>query len=193
MQMQYKSFIDQDVHDAAICLRQGGVICYPTDTIWGLGCDATNSDAVSKIYKIKGRDTSKSMLILVGDIEAVRNYVDWLPDIAIDLFNTTTEPLTIILQGAKNLAHNLPASVKSIGVRIVKHAFCTPLFNVFGKPIVSTSANFSGQIPPASFGEIDEKLLDTVDYVVKANRTQVPGKSSKIIMITSDNQIKQIR
>lgn len=185
--------ISEDIENAANHLQRGGVICYPTDTIWGLGCDATQADAVDKIYKIKHRDVSKSMLILANSMEMVKNCVITLPDIAIELFNNTCEPLTIILQGAQKLAENLPALDNSIGVRIVKHPFCTPLLQMLGKPIVSTSANFSEQPTPAKFDEIDKMLLNMVDYVAQTHRTQLQGKPSKILMITEDYQVRHVR
>ena len=185
--------LNSEINQVVEMLKRGSTICYPTDTIWGIGCDATNSEAVDKIYKIKGRDTSKSMLILVDSIEALNNYVKHIPEIAANLIKTATEPLTIIFYGAQNLAHNLYANDGTIGVRVVNHAFCTPMLQKFGKPIVSTSANISGQPPPSLRNEIDSKIIESVDYTVYFDNEQASRKASRIILLTLDDEIKFIR
>jgi len=185
--------IKQEIEKVCELLKKGGTICYPTDTIWGIGCDATNSKAVEKLFSIKGRDTTKSMLILVDSIDMAKRYVDNMPNVAVQLFEYATEPLTIILEGAVEIASNLPAPDGSIGIRIVNHNFCTPLIRKLNRPIVSTSANKSGLPAPTTFSEISPEILSSVDYVVENGRTQKRGKSSKILKLCRDNRVEIIR
>ncbi|MDA3866861.1 MAG: L-threonylcarbamoyladenylate synthase [Salinivirgaceae bacterium] len=183
-----------DIKKAKETLLNGGIICYPTDTIWGIGCDATNEEAVEKIYKIKKRDASKSMLILVDDLSRAYSYIKEFPEIAYDLFDTATSPLTIILPGAKNLASNLIATDGTIGIRVVNHPWCEKLIKQFKRPIVSTSANFSGDSSPAIFDEIDQNLLDKCDYVAEYEQDKVTkGQGSSIIKLGLGGEIKIIR
>lgn len=175
-------------------LREGGLILYPTDTIWGIGCDACNQEAVRKIYEIKKREAGKSMLILASDINMADRYVNALPDIAVQLFEAADTPLTIILPQARNLAEGLAADDGSIGIRIPEDQFCKELLMRFRKPIVSTSANFSGDPSPSNFMEINPKLIEMMDYVVKwrqDDRSQ--NQASSIIKINSDGSFKIIR
>ena len=185
--------IEQEIAEICTILKHGGIICYPTDTIWGLGCDATNSAAVEKLYKIKERDASKSMLILVDSVDSAARYVNDLSEVAVQLFELATEPLTIILDDATRLARNLPAADGTIGIRVVDHNLCTPLLRKFNKPIVSTSANFSGEPSPSVFSEIDPRILNSVDYVVQNGRNQKAGKPSRIIKLGKGGEIKIIR
>jgi len=148
-------------------LRNGGVILYPTDTIWGLGCDATNQTAVSRIYEIKKRADSKSMLTLVDQAGRLDSYLEEVPELAYDLIEMSEKPLTIIYPGAKNIAKNLLAEDGSIGMRVANDKFCQSLVQRLRKPIVSTSANFSGEPSPCSYMEIDDELKGLVDYVVE--------------------------
>ena len=136
--------MNNDIKKAVETLRRGGVILYPTDTIWGLGCDATNSEAVSRIYKIKKREDIKGMLVLMENPALLDRYVNEIPDIAWDLTEITIKPLTVIYPAAKNLAHNLLTEDKSIGIRFTKEEFTTKLLQRFRRPVVSTSANISG-------------------------------------------------
>ena len=186
--------MQKEVKEALNVLRKGGTILYPTDTIWGIGCDATNSTSVNKIYSIKKRDPQKSMLILVSDIFMAERYLDEFPDIAEQLFEASDTPLTLILDGAINLANNLPADNGSIGIRIPDDPFCQELIHQFRKPLVSTSANFSGDPSPASFHEIDEKLKEAVDYIVnwKQDTPQV-NKASSIIKLGKSGEIQVLR
>src|SRR5690606_10955755 len=137
-----------DINQALETLRHGGVILYPTDTIWGIGCDATNPDAVDKVFRLKGRDAAKSLIILLDSVGKLPSYVQEVPEIAYRLIEYTERPLTLVYSGAKNLAPNLLAGDGSVGIRIVDHPFCSPLLQRFRKPIVSTSANISGQPAP---------------------------------------------
>jgi len=183
-----------DIKQALVTLNGGGVILYPTDTIWGIGCDATNPEAVSRIYKIKQREDSKSMLVLLENPNLIRSYVDEVPEIAWDLIDVADKPLTIIYPGAKNLASNLVASDKSIGIRITSEIFTQRLIQRFRKPIVSTSANISGQPAPANFDEISEEVKSAVDYVVKYRQDDYSKATpSGIIKLGGGGQIEIIR
>ncbi len=174
-------------------LHNGGIILYPTDTIWGLGCDANNAEAIDKLYKIKRRDASKSMLILIENITRVSSYVNKPPEVALDMMEFSQEPLTIIFDGAKNLPTNLIANDGSIAIRLVQDDFCKELIKRFKKPLVSTSANFSGQASPLKFSDIDKSLINSVDYVVNHKRDSRHVKASSIIRIRENNQIEIIR
>jgi L-threonylcarbamoyladenylate synthase len=184
----------EDVKAALAVLQKGGVILYPTDTIWGLGCDACNVDAVKRIYDIKNRVDSKSMLVLMENAALLERYIEEVPEIAYDLIELTDKPLTIIYDGAKNLAKNLVAEDGSIGIRLTTEQFSSDLIRRFKRPIVSTSANISGKPSPACFAEIDQEIIDSVDYVVKYrqddNQKAVP---SSIIKLGRGGEIKIIR
>lgn len=184
----------EDIKTALAVLQKGGVILYPTDTIWGLGCDACNEEAVKKIYDIKNRVDSKSMLVLMENAALLERYVEEVPEIAYDLIELTDKPLTIIYDGAKNLAKNLVAEDGSIGIRLTTEQFSSDLIRRFKRPIVSTSANISGKPSPASFAEIAQEIIDSVDYVVKYrqddNQKAIP---SSIIKLGRGGEIKIIR
>ncbi|HEY0668733.1 MAG TPA: L-threonylcarbamoyladenylate synthase [Sphingobacteriaceae bacterium] len=183
-----------EIEKALEVLKEGGVILYPTDTIWGIGCDATNPAAVEKIFKLKGRDAKKSLIILLDTENKLEGYVQDVPSIAYDLIEYAENPLTIIYSGAKNLAANVIHEDGSIGIRIVKHQFCQALIQRFRKPIVSTSANISGQPAPANFSEISDKISDGVDYVVNLEQDDTtPQKPSTIMKLAPDGQFTFIR
>jgi L-threonylcarbamoyladenylate synthase len=173
-----------DLEKCLSTLAAGGTVIYPTDTIWGIGCDPTAESAVEKIYRIKKRNPEQSMLILAFDIQMVLKYVSHIPEEAADLMTKSSEPVTLIYPNAKNLAGNLIARDGSIGIRIPANDFCLELIRKFGKPIVSTSANYGGQPFPANFSEIHPELLKEVDYVVKwrqaDKRTALPSSIYKI-------------
>jgi L-threonylcarbamoyladenylate synthase len=173
-----------DIEKCLSTLTAGGTVIYPTDTIWGIGCDPTAESAVEKIYRIKKRNPEQSMLILASDIQMVLNYVSHIPEKAAALMTKSSEPVTLIYPNAKNLAGNLIARDGSIGIRIPADEFCLDLIRQFRKPIVSTSANFSGEPFPANFSEIDPELLEAADYVVKwrqeEKRTSLPSFIYKI-------------
>jgi len=182
------------VNETLKVLEKGGVILYPTDTIWGLGCDATNFNAVASVYAIKQRDESKSMLILVDSLEMLKKYVDSVPEIAIRMINAADRPLTIIYNKAKNLADNIIAADGSIGVRIVKDEFCQALISEFGKPIVSTSANPAGKKSPLGYFDIDNDIKMAADFIVPLKLEELStAKSSDIIKINRQGQIEVIR
>lgn len=184
----------KDIVSCIEVLKRGGTIVYPTDTIWGIGCDATNEEAVEKVYRLKKREDAKSMLIIVDQINRIYNYIDIIPARAIQLINGADKPLTVIFQGAKNLAKNLVNQDGSIGIRVTKDIFCKELISNFNKPIVSTSANESGKPYPKCFSEIDKNLLLKVDYVVKWKQDdKKPAEPSDIIKINSKGDIENIR
>lgn len=186
--------MNEDMKAALEVLQKGGVILYPTDTVWGLGCDACNEEAVKRIYAIKNRIDSKSMIVLMENAALLDRYVEEVPEIAFDLIEVTDKPLTIVYDGAKNLARNLVAKDGSIGIRITTETFSSDLIRRFKRPIVSTSANVSGMPSPDCFGEIDQQVIDSVDYVVKYRQddrqTAVP---SSIVKIGRGGEIKIIR
>ena len=186
--------MNEDIKKAIEVLKEGGIILYPTDTIWGIGCDATNEEAVEKLYSIKQRDKSKSMLILLDNPVKLQTYIQEVPDIAWDLIDLTDKPLTIILDGAKNLATNLISNDGSIGIRITAEDFSRELCMRFRKPIVSTSANITGQPTPQSFNQIDPQILELVDYVVEYRQNEMSKHTpSSIIKLEANGNINIIR
>jgi L-threonylcarbamoyladenylate synthase len=186
--------MNNDIKKALEVLRAGGTILYPTDTIWGIGCDATNPEAVKKVYEIKQRSDSKSMLVLLDNAAFLSYYIENVPDIANELIEVADKPLTIIYSGAKNLANNLIAPDGSIGIRVVNDEFCKKLLTQFKKPLVSTSANISDKPSPANFYEIDEAIIHAVDYVVEWRQTDTSKSSpSSIIKLGVNGQIQIIR
>jgi len=183
-----------EINKALEVLQQGGLILYPTDTIWGIGCDATNEEAVSRIFKLKGRDESKSLIMLLDSESKLPSYVRHVPDIAYDLIAYTEKPLTIIYSGAKNLATNAIAADGSVGIRIVKHRFCQQLIQRFRKPIVSTSANISGHPSPNTFDDIVDEIIEGVDYVVTFEQDkQSVQNPSTIMKLEEDGRFTFIR
>jgi L-threonylcarbamoyladenylate synthase len=183
-----------DIREALKVLKRGGVILYPTDTIWGLGCDPTNEDAIRRIYEIKRREDSKSLLVLVSDTGMLERYVTEIPDAAYQLIEATDSPLTIIYPNAKNVHSLILAEDGSLGIRIPDDEFLQALIIAFRKPLVSTSANLSGNPSPATFREISRELIQEVDYVVKFKQQDTqPAKASSIIKIDAQNRIQIIR
>lgn len=183
-----------EIDKALEILKAGGIILYPTDTIWGLGCDATNAGAVEKIFKLKGREAKKSMIILLDSENKLQGYVQEVPDIAYDLIEYAENPLTIIYSGAKNLASNVVHEDGSIGIRVVKHPFCQQLIQRFRKPIVSTSANISGEPAPARFSDISSRISTGVDYTVNLEQDDLtPKQPSTIMKLAPDGQFTFIR
>jgi L-threonylcarbamoyladenylate synthase len=186
--------MNDDIKAALEVLQKGGVILYPTDTIWGIGCDACNEAAVKRVYEIKNRVDSKSMLVLMENAGLIDRYVNEVPEIAFDLMEVAVKPLTIIFDGAKGLAKNLVAEDGSIGIRITSEAFSSELIRCFRRPIVSTSANISGNPSPASFDEIDPQIIKSVDYVVKYRQDDTQkAVPSSIIKLGKGGEVKIIR
>jgi L-threonylcarbamoyladenylate synthase len=185
---------EEDIKESLAVLKNGGIILYPTDTIWGLGCDATNSAAVEKIFRIKSRSENKSLLILVSNEQMVDRYVREVPEITYELTSVTDTPLTIIYPNGKNLAQGVCAEDGSVGIRICHDDFCNELISRFRKPIVSTSANFSGNPTPGNFSEIDKSVIDMVDFVVLYRQDDRRKQSaSPVIKIEQNGTFKIIR
>ncbi|HLV40464.1 L-threonylcarbamoyladenylate synthase [Xanthomarina sp.] len=174
-------------------LKQGGLILYPTDTVWGIGCDATNTEAVEKIFKLKQRSDSKALICLVADDRMLKKYIKNIPDAAFDIMDLEDNPITIIYDEPQNLAHNLIAKDNTIGIRIPNNDFCFQLLRKFNGAIVSTSANISGQPTPKSFKEIHEDILKGVDYVVNLPNEKLGTKPSAIIKLSKDGKVQVIR
>jgi Sua5/YciO/YrdC/YwlC family protein len=186
--------MNTQIEQAIKILKEGGVILYPTDTIWGLGCDATNALAVEKIYKIKNRADSKSLIVLAQDVDMVCKYVKQMPEIAISLIEVNDKPMTIIYPDAIGLAENVIAEDGTVGIRIPDNSFCNKLISKFHKPIVSTSANLSGVKAPLTFKEISKEILDAVDFVVDAKfEGECTHKASQIIKVGVGSEIEIIR
>lgn len=192
---QFKSNImKNDLEFALKTLRDGGTILYPTDTIWGIGCDATNNEAVMKIFDIKNREDTRQMLILIDDPAKIQNYADAVPDIAFTFIESAKNPLSIIFQNAKNLAPALIGYDHTIGIRVVQDDFCRELIKSLGKPVVSTSANVSGNPPPGNFSKIDKRIKDAVDYIVRWRQDDSSQSApSDIIKFGKDGEIIKIR
>lgn len=186
--------IQDDIRNAVEVMKKGGVILYPTDTVWGIGCDATNAEAVAKVYKIKHRDDSKALICLVDSEARLQRYVRNVPSVAWDLLELAEKPTTVILDNAVNLAPNLIAEDGSIAMRITKEAFSKELCFRFQKPVVSTSANISGEPAAQNYGDISQELLDAVDYVCWTRRQEhKPHKPSSIIKLAENGEVKIIR
>ena len=174
-------------------LKSGGTILYPTDTIWGIGCDATNIDAIEKIFEIKKREKTKSMIILVESEKRLQDLVD-VPEMAWEIMDLSEKPVTIIYDHPRNLPKELLAEDGSIGIRLVKNDFLKKLISKLNKPLVSTSANFSGEKSPMKFSDISQEIVDSVDFVVEENQDKVSEYSgSSIIRVWSDGRVKVIR
>ncbi|MBN1339547.1 MAG: threonylcarbamoyl-AMP synthase [Bacteroidales bacterium] len=185
----------EDILNAVKVLHQGGVILYPTDTIWGIGCDATNNRAVQKVHKIKGRLKSKSsFIILLEDEQKISQYVKKVPEILWDLLKSFDTPTTVVYPGAKNLARSVIASDGSVGIRVTRDPFCKELLKAFGKPVTSTSANLSGERSPLVFKDIPEEILNSVDYAVTTNREKLnKAKASTIIKLKENGEFEILR
>ena len=183
-----------EVNKAAEIVKNGGLILYPTDTIWGIGCDATNYDAVERIFQIKKRDSNKSMIVLMKDYNELKDYLKILPQIDFEQFKNEIRPITVIYQHAINLAENVIAKDGSIAIRIPKDDFCNELIKSIGVPLVSTSANFSGEPSAENFKNISEELKYQVDYIVNYAQDLVKdAKPSRIIKLMEDGKIIVIR
>ena len=186
--------LEDDIKKAVEVMRKGGVILYPTDTVWGIGCDATNAEAVARVYEIKHREDSKAMICLVDSDNRLQRYVRNVPDVAWQLFDCAEDPTTIILDGAINLAPNLIAEDGSIAMRITREEFSKQLCYRFQKPIVSTSANISGEPTAQNYCDISLEIIDAVDYVCWTRRQEhKPHKPSSIIRLREDGQVEIIR
>ena len=182
------------MEEAIQILRKGGIILYPTDTVWGIGCDATNPEAVEKIYALKQRASNKSMITLLETDAKLNRYVKQIPDIAWAIVELSDKPTTFVYPEGYNVAHNLLSEDKSLAIRIVKEGFCHQFIKKFGKPLVSTSANISSESAPLRFEDIDKRILDGVDYIVNLpSDTKLKPKASTIIRIDMDGTFTLIR
>ena len=194
MMNKCKEIFDEQVAKTVDFLKNGKTILYPTDTIWGLGCDATDANAVNQIYKIKMRPPQKSMIILIDIVDRLFDYVTNVPPMAVDLVNIVRKPLSVIYPNAKNLPKNVIAADGSIAIRMVKTDFCKEVIRIFGKPIVSTSANITGNPTPMHFSEISQTIIKSVDFVVdKAMETSIEPKASTIARFKEDGEFEIIR
>ena len=183
-----------EVNKAAGIIKEGRIILYPTDTIWGIGCDATNDDAVKRIYAIKRREDSKSMLVLLDQADKLNFYIRKVPEIAWQLIEVSDGPLTIIYPGGQNFAPSLLAEDGSIGIRITSDPFCCELIKKSGTPLVSTSANISGEPFPSVFNEIDEEIRKSVDYIVQWRQDDIiKRKPSPVIKIEEGGVFRILR
>ena len=186
--------LKQEIDAAVKVLREGGVILYPTDTVWGLGCDAADKEAVARVFEIKEREDAKSLITLVADADMIGRYVKVIPQMAIELIEVNDKPMTIIYPGAMGLAEDVVAEDGSVGIRIPQSEFCRQLCRRFGGAIVSTSANISGEEAPATFEDINASILDAVDHIVDPFYEEgATGVSSQIIKVGLDGEIKVIR
>ena len=186
--------MEKEIELALEALRKGGLILYPTDTVWGIGCDATNADAVARVYALKRSENKHSMLVLCESADMVVRYVNKAPGIAFEVMEMATKPLTLILPGASGLAENLIPEEKTLGVRVPDHEFCRKLLRKFGRPIVSTSANVSGEPTPKNLAEVAREIIDGVDMGVNPRFQGRPtGKASSIIAFGEGGEVKIIR
>ena len=186
--------MEEEIRLSVDFLKKGKIILYPTDTIWGIGCDATQSKPVDRIYKIKKRAEQKSMIVLLDHPDKLADYVEKVPPIAFDLIERYLEPLTIIYPNAKNVAKNVIADDGTLAIRIVRDDFCRNMIAMLGRPVVSTSANESGQTAPIIFSKIQKEITDAVDFIVNYNRDNiVRTKPSTIIRLLANNEFEVIR
>ncbi|MFA5556027.1 MAG: L-threonylcarbamoyladenylate synthase [Flavobacteriaceae bacterium] len=185
--------IKTEVHKAFEVIKNGGIILYPTDTVWGIGCDATNPNAIKKIFALKKRAESKSMIALVSGDRMLYQVFDKIPENAFQIWDLSEKPTTLILDNPKNIAKEIIAEDNSVGIRIVKEPFCFNLMERMKKPLVSTSANLSGEATPKSFSEINPEIIKGVDYVVNLHQNTKMDKPSTIIKLTLDNKVTIIR
>ena len=183
-----------DIKNAVECLRKGGVILYPTDTIWGIGCDATNPDAVRRVYEIKKREDSKALICLVDSADRMQRYFRKVPDVAWDMADCAVSPLTLILEGAVNVAPNLLAEDGSLGIRVTHEEFSRQICYRFQKAVVSTSANISGEPSPHTFYDIPSEIVAQMDYVCNFRRGDKKiAKPSQIVKLGLDGEVRVIR
>ncbi|WP_442845219.1 L-threonylcarbamoyladenylate synthase [Leeuwenhoekiella sp. H156] len=190
---KYDQRIIDEVNESLTILKRGGLLLYPTDTVWGIGCDATNAEAVDKVYELKKRPESKALICLVSDLKMLRQYVEDIPEVAYNILKYAGQPTTIVYDNPIRIAENLVAEDNTLGIRIVQDEFCQALIRKLGKPLVSTSANLSGEPTPMRYPEISSAVLEGVDYVVNLQRKHKSTKSSTVIRLSSDGQVKILR
>jgi L-threonylcarbamoyladenylate synthase len=186
--------IKDEVAKALKVITEGGIILYPTDTIWGIGCDATNTEAIRRIFKLKQRDEAKSMIVLIDTENKLESYISDVNPLAYDLIAYAENPLTLVMPGAKNLSPAIINKDSSIGIRVVKHPFCEQLIQRLRKPLVSTSANISGKASPQYFAQVSDEIINGVDYVVDLEQQDMEIKNPSTIMrLEPDGKFQFIR
>ncbi|PKA83756.1 L-threonylcarbamoyladenylate synthase [Ulvibacter sp. MAR_2010_11] len=183
----------EEINNALGVLKKGGLILYPTDTVWGIGCDATNAEAVEKVFQLKKRSESKALICLVNDFNMLEQYVQNVPEVAYDILKYANKPTTIIYDNPIRIAENLVAEDNSLAIRVVKNDFCEQLIRKLRRPIVSTSANISGEPAPSGFEEISKQILEGVDYIVNLQPHKKSVKPSAIIKLKNDGTVQIIR
>ncbi len=184
----------KEEHDNALAtLKRGGLILYPTDTVWAIGCDATNADAIEKVYQLKKRAASEALICLVSDFKMLQQYVEDIPEVAYDILKYAVKPTTIIYDDPIRISENLIAPDNTLGFRVCRNKFCNFLLKKYKKPIVSTSANISGAPTPRKFSEIDPVILEGVDYIVNLDRNKKSLAPSAIIKLSNDGKVTIIR
>ena len=194
MQQVKESDLRREVDEAVRVLREGGIILYPTDTVWGLGCDATNAEAVDRIYRLKRSENKKSMLVLCASADMVVRYVNRAPGIAFEVMEMATSPLTLILPGATGVAANLIPDEGTLGIRVPDHEFCRRMLRALQRPVVSTSANISGEVTPTGLQEVSREIIDGIDFVVNPRFEGKPTrKASSIIAFGEGGEVRIIR
>jgi L-threonylcarbamoyladenylate synthase len=182
-----------EVKEALAVLKRGGLILYPTDTVWGIGCDATNPSAIEKVYALKKRHESKALICLVSDFKMLSQFVEDVPEVAYDILKYAAKPTTIVYDDPIRVAENLVAEDNTLGIRVVRNTFCNELVKRFRKPIVSTSANPSGSPTPSNFEEIAKEIKDGVDHIVDWDRNKNGSKPSAVIKLSKDGNVKVLR
>lgn len=185
--------MQNEINNTIASLKKGELILYPTDTVWGIGCDATDAIAVEKIYQLKERDDSKALVCLVSDFKMLNQYIEMVPEVAYDILKYANKPTTIIYDKPKRVAENLISEDNTLAIRVASDSFCKALIKKYRRPIVSTSANISGRATPNSFKEIEDHILKGVDYIVNLQRNKKNPKPSTIIKLSNDGGIKIIR
>jgi L-threonylcarbamoyladenylate synthase len=182
-----------EVERALVILKMGGTLLYPTDTVWGLGCDATDTEAVKRIYRIKQREESKSLIILVSSFNMLKKYIPVIPELLMVVLSEADRPTTVIYNNPVGLAKNIVAQDQTVGIRIIQEPFCAALIEAFGKPIVSTSANISGEPSPSCFADIPFSLLKKADYIVNLHRDKKEPRASTIIRWNEKGELEYLR
>lgn len=185
--------INEEINNALNVLKRGGIILYPTDTVWGIGCDSTNADAIDKIYALKKRQENKALICLVSDFKMLNQYVEEVPEVAYDILKYAAKPTTIVYDKPIRIAENLVGEDNTLGIRVTKDDFCNRLIRKLKKPLVSTSANISGEKTPENFAQISPAILKGVDYVVNLQQSNKAAKPSAIIKLSNDGKVKVIR
>ncbi|MHA6279970.1 L-threonylcarbamoyladenylate synthase [Salinimicrobium sp. CAU 1759] len=183
----------EEINNAYNVFKRGGIILYPTDTVWGIGCDATNADAIDKIFALKKRSEEKALICLVSDFKMLNQYVEDVPEVAYDILKYAAKPTTIVYDQPIRVAENLVGADNTLGIRVTKDKFCQQLIRKLKRPLVSTSANLSGQPTPETFAQISKEILEGVDYVVNLHQAIKTPKPSAIIKLSNDGKVQVIR